>query len=76
MNITQDEILSIFESVGVSVDVSTINGDALLSKIGIDSLEMMNVLLQIEEKFSIKIPDEEIDNLNTIDNIVSYLQRL
>jgi acyl carrier protein len=76
MNVDKDEILSIFENVGISIEVSSIKSDVLLREIGVDSLEMMNVLLQIEEKFNVKIPDEEIDNLVTIDNIVSYLQRL
>ena len=75
MNVTQEEIFSIVVSAGVSADVSTIKGDTLLSKVGIDSLEMMDVLLRIEEKYSIKIPDEDIDALNTIDSIVSYLQK-
>ena len=76
MNVEQEEIFSIVVSTGVSVDVSTIKGDSILSEIGIDSLEMMDVLLKIEEKFNIKIPDEDIDALNTIDSIVSYLQKL
>jgi len=76
MNVTQEEILSIVVSTGASADISEIKGDTLLSKVGIDSLEMMDVLLRIEEKFSIKIPDEDIDALNTIDSIVSYLQKL
>jgi acyl carrier protein len=76
MNVTQEEIFSIVASADVSADVSTIKGDTLLSKIGIDSLEMMDVLLKIEEKFDIKIPDEDIDSLVTIDSIVRYLQIL
>ncbi len=76
MNVEQEEIFSIVVSTGVSVDVSTIKDDTILSEIGIDSLEMMDVLLKIEEKFNIKIPDEDIDALNTIDSIVSYLQKL
>lgn len=76
MNVTREEMLAVIESAGVSVKVATIKGDTLLSKSGIDSLEMMNVFLAIEEKFGIKIPDEDIDALDTVDDIIAYLHRL
>jgi acyl carrier protein len=76
MNVTKEEILAIVENVGVSVDISTIKVDVPFKQAGIDSLEMMNVFLGIEEKFGIQIPDEDIADLNTIENIVSYLQKI
>lgn len=76
MNVTKEEILAIVENVGVSVDVSTIKVDVPFKQAGIDSLEMMNVFLGIEEKFGIQIHDEDIADLNTIENIVSYLQKI
>jgi acyl carrier protein len=76
MEIKQQEILSIMESVGVSVDVAKIKSDMTFKNAGIDSLEMMNVFLGIEEKFGIKIPDEEIDALKSIDDIISYFKKL
>lgn len=76
MNVTHEEMLAVIESAGVSIDVATIKSDTSLSKAGIDSLEMMSVFLAIEEKFGIKIPDEDIDALDTVDDIIAYLQRL
>lgn len=76
MNATREEILAIIENEGVSVDLAALRENALLTEAGIDSLEMMNVFLAIEEKFGIKIPDEDLDALSTIDGIVAYLQRL
>jgi acyl carrier protein len=76
MNVTREEMLGVIEGAGVSADVATIKYDASLSKAGIDSLEMMNVFLAIEEKFGIKIPDEDIDALDSVDSIIDYLQRI
>jgi acyl carrier protein len=77
MNVTPEDIISILENSDVSADVSTIKGDTKLGKTaGIDSLEMMSVFLGIEEKYGIHIPDQDLDQLDTIDNIVHYLQNL
>lgn len=76
MNVTREELLPIIEESGVSVDVASIKSDISLSKAGIDSLEMMNIFLAIEEKLGIKIPDEDFDSLDTMDDIIAYLQRL
>lgn len=75
MNVTQQDIIAILENAGLSTDVSTIKGDTNLAKeAGIDSLEMMSVFLGIEEKYGIHIPDQDLDRLDTIDNIIDYLQ--
>ena len=76
MNVTQEEIFSIIENVGVSVDIAKIKVNMPFNEAGVDSLELINIILEIEEKFGIKIPDEDIDALNTVDNIVSYLQKI
>lgn len=74
MSVSQKQIVSLIQSAGLAVDISTIKGDTPLRDAGIDSLDMMNVFLAIEEKFAIKIPDEDIGKLDTVDNIVHYVQ--
>lgn len=74
MKVTRDELLAVMESAGVSVDVSAIKSDTLLNKT-IDSLEMMNVFLAVEEKYGIKISDEDTEALATIGDIIAYLQQ-
>lgn len=76
MNVSPEQILSLIESTDVLTDIATLKGDSILVKAGIDSLEMMNILLAIEEQYDIKIPDEDIDALDTIDHIVAYLNAL
>ena len=76
MNLTQDDVVAIIDGAGVSVDVSSIQPGMSLVDAGVDSLEMMNVYMAIEDKFGIKIPDEDIDELNSINNIVEYIRKL
>ena len=74
MNVSQEQIVSLIQGAGVSADISSIKGGMPLRDAGIDSLDMMNVFLAIEERFAIKIPDDDIEKLDTVDNIVRYLQ--
>lgn len=76
MNVTQQDILSVIEKAGVSFDVAKIKSGTTLKEAGVDSLEMMNVLLGIEEQYGVHISDEDADQLETVDAIVAYLNNL
>ena len=54
-------------------DVENLKNDVELEEQGIDSLDMANVYLLCEEEFGIKIPDEDIDKVKTIDSLVGYI---
>jgi acyl carrier protein len=41
----------------------------------IDSLSMVEIAVQAEDKFGVKIPDEDIKNLSTVRDVVSYVQQ-
>jgi acyl carrier protein len=39
----------------------------------IDSLSMMTIVVNAEEKFGVKIPDDEVKNLKTVKDAVSFI---
>ena len=39
----------------------------------IDSISMMTIVVNAEEKFDVKIPDEEVKNLATVGDAVNYI---
>jgi len=39
----------------------------------VDSLSMVEVAMAAEEKFGVKIPDEELPKLKTVGDAVSYI---
>jgi len=41
----------------------------------VDSLSMVEVAMAAEEKFGVKIPDEELPNLKTVGDAVSYIEK-
>jgi len=41
----------------------------------IDSLSMMTIVTLAEEKFDVRIPDDEVQNLATVGDAVSYIAK-
>ncbi|WP_446665689.1 acyl carrier protein [Flexivirga sp. B27] len=41
----------------------------------IDSLSMMTIVVNAEEKFGVRIPDDDVKNLSTVGDAVSYIQK-
>jgi acyl carrier protein len=39
----------------------------------IDSLSMVEIAVQAEDKFGVKIPDDELANLKTVGDAVNYV---
>ena len=42
--------------------------------LGADSLDVVEMLMSIEGEFDVEIPDEEIEKLKTIGDVVDYIQ--
>ena len=41
----------------------------------VDSLSMVEVVVAAEERFGVKIPDDEVKNLRTVGDAVAYIER-
>jgi acyl carrier protein len=55
--------------------VEEIHGDSRLAEdLGVDSFGTVEIMFDIEEAFSLQIPDTDIEPVRTVDDIVAYLQ--
>lgn len=53
---------------------SSISGESHLMKdLGFDSLDTIDLVLQMEDQFHVAIPDEDYDKLQTVQQIENYL---
>ena len=73
MNETASEVVAIVEDVCSQVHVGENDYDIPLKDLGVDSLDVAGIFLAIYEKLGIRVPDGEIDGLNTVHLIVGYL---
>ena len=46
----------------------------ILEELHADSLDIVEILAQIEDKYGIYIPDEEIINMRTVGEVVAYVE--
>ena len=73
----KQEILSglaeiVNEVAGVPVD-SVQMDKAFTDDLDIDSLSMVEVVVAAEEKFGVKIPDDDVKDLRTVGDAVTYI---
>lgn len=46
---------------------------SLTEDLGADSLEIVELAMAMEEEFSIEIPDEDIEKIATVKDIIDYI---
>jgi acyl carrier protein len=62
------------EVAGVEVDEVTPE-KSFVDDLDIDSLSMVEIAVQAEDRFGVKIPDDELANLKTVGDAVSYVAK-
>ena len=75
MKVVREDILAAIRQANVVADPGTLREDIKLGDQGIDSLGVFSVILALQEKYGIEIPDADVDKLDTIEMIVTYLHR-
>ena len=46
----------------------------VIEDLGADSLDIVDLVMTLEEEFDTEIPDEDIENLKTVGDIVRYIE--
>jgi len=78
MALSEQEILTgladiVNEETGLEVDAVQPQ-KSFTDDLDIDSLSMMTIVVNAEEKFGVRIPDDDVKNLKTVGDAVSYIQ--
>jgi len=71
--VTAQQILDVISKANIVKDEEALANDKPLSEQGVDSLDFSGLLFNLEETLKIEIPDEDIDGLLTINDIVTYI---
>ena len=79
MPATQEEIIAglaeiIEEVTGIEPSEVTME-KSFVDDLDIDSLSMVEIAVQAEDRFGVKIPDDELANLKTVGDAVDYVSK-
>lgn len=74
---TADDVLAglaelINDETGIAVDQVQLD-KSFTDDLDIDSISMMTIVVNAEEKFDVKIPDDEVKNLITVKDAVDFI---
>ncbi|WP_018249676.1 acyl carrier protein [Orenia marismortui] len=73
--------MDVFETVkeivvaelGVDADEVTLEA-SFIDDLGADSLDIVEVVMAFEEEFDIEIPDEDAEDIETVQDAVDYIE--
>ena len=60
----------------VDVEPDTITGESALRKdIGMSSLDIINLAVEVEDQYGISLPNSEVININTVGELIDYIKK-
>lgn len=60
----------------LEIDLKDVQPESkLIEDLGADSLMIIELLLSLEEEFELDVPDEDVEQIQTVQDIVSYLEK-
>lgn len=72
---------AIFNKVGsmiaeiAGLDIQEVTPASILTDIGLDSLDAVNLISELEEEFNIEISNEEIFGIKSVQDVISAIER-
>ena len=61
------------EQLGINEDEISMESN-FLEDFGADSLELIDLIMALESEFEIEVPEEDIEEIETVQDVVSYLK--
>jgi acyl carrier protein len=71
-----ENVMNVIKSKDINIkDPDALDPNIPFSDQSVDSLEQMSLIFRLEDEFNLKIPDEDLVWLKTINGIIEYLNR-
>lgn len=60
----------------VEIDPETLTEETnIRSELGLNSLELINIAVAIEDEFDVEIPDREVGNIETLGDAIKIIEK-
>ena len=70
-----ESVLNVIENAGLIFDKGTFDPNKSFKDNGIDSLDVMNLFLAVEEAFHVKFTEDEAEAIDTANKLVAALNQ-
>ncbi|EAH4837059.1 acyl carrier protein [Campylobacter coli] len=61
----------------LSIDADAVKMESkIIEDLGADSLDVVELIMALEEKFEVEIPDSDAEKLIRIEDVVNYIENL
>ncbi|AIA68309.1 phosphopantetheine-binding protein [Streptococcus equi] len=68
-----EKIIALIKKQRSRIDFDITEKTALKDDLGVDSIELVEFVINIEDEFGIDIPDEDVDGMVSMGNMLNYL---
>lgn len=58
----------------LDMEVEDITSESTFEDLGADSLDVVDVIMTLEDEFDMEIPDEAIEGMKTVGELVKYVE--
>lgn len=55
-------------------DVEITENTSFKDDLGVDSLDLFDLVMELEDKYNVEIPSEDLESIATVGDMVKYLQ--
>ncbi len=71
----KEKVISLIADT-LEIDKNSINEKSnLVSDLDVESLDLVNLVVAFEDEYNVEIPDNEIKNLQTVEDIINFIEK-
>jgi|TARA_B100001964_G_scaffold232729_1_gene288911 acyl carrier protein len=56
------------------IETEAVKG-SFMEDIGADSLDIVELVMELEEHFELEIPDDDAENIKTVEELITYIEQ-
>ena len=70
---TEERIIKVIAS-HLEMEESEITEATTFEDLGVDSLDAVEIMMELEDEFGVEVPDEAADELKTVGDVVRFIE--